>query len=371
MNIGVPKEIKEDENRVAMVPAGVDILVKKGHRVFVEKGAGVGSGISDDDFRKAGARILEKHSEVFEAAEFIIKVKEPLAQEYDLIRASQVVFTFFHFAASEALTRAMLNRKCVCIAYETVEASNGSLPLLVPMSEVAGRMSIQEGAKYLEKVEGGRGVLLSGVPGVAPANVVIIGGGVVGSNAARIAAGLGAQVSILDINLERLRYLSDIMPPNVITLYSNAYNIQEAIKKADLVVGAVLVAGAKAPILIPADYLRMMKEGAVVVDVAIDQGGCVETSHPTTHRKPIFIIDGVVHYCVANIPGAVANTSTYALTNATFPYVLEIANKGWESAAIERNDIRKGVNMVRGKITNENVAKTFDLPYITLERILK
>lgn len=371
MKIGIPKEIKQDEYRVAIVPAGVDALTKHGHQIFIEKCAGIGSGISDEDYKAAGARIIDSREEIFDIADMIVKVKEPLREEYPLIKKNQIVFTYLHFAASKELIEAMLSRNCVCIAYETIERDDGSLPLLIPMSEVAGRMSIQEGAKFLEKPMEGRGILLGGVPGVAPANVIIIGGGIVGTNAARVAAGLGAHVTILDINLDRLRYLADIMPSNVTTLYSNAYNIQEMLKQADLVIGAVLISGAKAPILIPRNYLKIMKHGAVIVDVAIDQGGCAETSKPTTHSKPIFIVDGVVHYCVANMPGAVGNTSTYALTNATLSYTLEIANKGWQKSAKENSSIMRGINTVYNEITHSRVAESFGLSYTPIEKFLK
>ncbi|OHB74213.1 MAG: alanine dehydrogenase [Planctomycetes bacterium RBG_16_59_8] len=356
MKIGVPKEIKPDEYRVAIVPAGVHELVRNNHKVFIEKQAGVGSGIGDQAFEEAGATIVRTREEVFAQCEMIIKVKEPMPEEYKLIDRRHILFTYLHLAAMKELTQAMAESEAVCIAYETIERPDGSLPLLTPMSEVAGRMAVQEGAKYLEKPMEGRGILLGGVPGVPPASVVILGGGIVGSNAAHMAAGLGSRVWILDINLDRLRYLSDIMPPNVVTLYSNAFNIQERLREADLVIGAVLISGAKAPTLIPRSYLSLMKQGAVIVDVAVDQGGCVETTRPTTHGKPTFIVDNVVHYCVANMPGAVGNTSTYALTNATLPYAVEIANKGWKRAAKENRSIARGLNVVQGKITYQGVA---------------
>ncbi len=363
MIVGVPKEIKPDENRVAMVPSGVHALVERGHTVLVETNAGVGSGYSDADYRAVGAEIVTTAAEVYAHADMIVKVKEPIEPEYDLIREGQVVFTFFHFAASRALTEAVMRTKCIAIAYETVQKADGSLPLLIPMSEIAGRMAPQEGAKYLEKPMGGRGVLLGGVPGTLPANVLILGGGEVGTHAAKIAAGFGARVTILDINLYRLRYLDDIMPRNVVTQMSNHQNILEGIRQADLVIGAVLIPGAKAPYLITREMLREMKPGAVIVDVSVDQGGCVETSRPTTHHDPVFVVDGVVHYGVANMPGAVPYTSTIALTNATLPYVLELADKGYERAIRENPELRKGLNMYYGVITYKAVADAFDLPY--------
>ena len=370
MIIGVPKEIKANENRVALVPAGVEMLVSNHHKVLVERNAGLGSGFTDEQYKHAGAEIVEKPEEIFERADMIIKVKEPLPQEYPLIRENQIVFTYFHFAASRSLTEAIIQSRCIAIAYETVEAPDGSLPLLIPMSEVAGRMSIQEGARYLEKLHGGIGVLLGGVPGVEPAKVVILGGGHVGTNAAKIAAGLGAQVSILDINLERLRYLDDVMPKNVITVMSNPENIRKAIQQADLVIGAVLIPGAKAPRLITRDMLKLMKKGSVIVDVAVDQGGCVETIRPTTHENPVYEIDGVVHYGVANMPGAVPKTSTIALTNATLPYAMLIANSGYPDCFTKYPDIAKGANVVRGHITYKNVAEAFNLPYKPLKEVL-
>lgn len=362
MRIGVPKEIKPDEYRVAIVPGGVELLVAAGHTVFIETGAGIGSGIHDEEFAAHGATILPDLRSVYEQADMILKVKEPLAEEYPLIRERHVIFTYFHFAASEDLTRAMMNSGATCIAYETIERADGSLPLLVPMSEVAGRMAIQEGAKYLERPMMGRGILLGGVPGVPPAVVVIIGAGVVGSNAARVAAGLGARVFLLDINVDRLRYLADVMPSNVVTIYSNPYNVRELMAQADLVVGAVLIPGARTPKLIPRALLERMKPGAVLVDVAIDQGGCADTSRPTTHSNPTYIVDNVVHYCVTNIPGAVGTTSTYALTNVTLPYALRIANLGWRRAAHEDPAIRRGVNITGGRVTHPAVAQAHGLP---------
>lgn len=370
MKIGIPREIKADEYRVAIVPAGVDALVRAGHSVLIEKGAGDGSAIDDSAYQAAGARMASSREEVFTASEMILKVKEPLEEEFKLLTERHIVFTYFHFASSRTLTDAMIRTGAVCIAYETVEAEDRSLPLLIPMSEVAGRMAIQEGAKFLEKPMEGRGILLAGVPGVAPATVVIIGGGIVGANAARIAAGLGATTYILDINLARLRYLSEIMPPNVITLMSNPFNIAECLTKADLVVGAVLIPGAMAPKLIRRTDLNRMKRRAVLVDVAIDQGGCAETSRPTTHSKPIYLEEDIVHYCVANIPGAVGTTSTYALTNVTLPYALEIANRGWARAARENGAIRRGLNVAQGMVCYRGVADAFGMPHAPVEKLL-
>lgn len=363
MKIGLPKEIKASENRVALTPSGVQALSNHGHEVYVQSTAGEGTGFSDDQYVEAGAKILPTIEEVYATGEMIIKVKEPIEPEYALVRKDQVLYTYFHFASHRPLTEAMINSGAVCIAYETVQEPDRSLPLLIPMSEVAGRMSIQEGAKYLEKPMGGRGILLGGVPGVLPAQVVILGGGIVGTNAAKMAAGLGAEVIILDINLDRLRYLDDVMPANVSTMYSNAYNIKKLSMSADLIVGAVLIPGAKAPKLITRDMLQDMKNGAVLVDVAVDQGGCIETCRPTTHDDPTYVIDGVVHYCVANMPGAVPYTSTIALTNATLPYAIQLANKGWEQACNENEDLKKGLNVVDGKIVYKAVADAFDMPY--------
>ncbi len=369
MIIGVPKEIKNNENRVAVTPAGVSEFVKHGHTVYVQSTAGNGSGFSDEEYKNAGAQILPTIEEVYGIAEMIVKVKEPIEQEYSLIKENQLLFTYFHFASYEPLTHAMIKSNAVCLAYETVERDR-SLPLLVPMSEVAGRMSIQEGAKYLEKPMGGRGVLLGGVPGVKPANVIVLGGGIVGTQAAKMAAGLGANVTIMDVNLNRLRQLDDIMPPNVNTQYSNEYNIREAIKTADLVIGGVLIPGAKAPKLITRDMLPTMRKGAVIVDVAIDQGGCFETSKPTTHAEPVYEVDGVMHYCVANMPGAVPYTSTLALTNATLPYAIQLANKGWKKACSDNNDLRLGLNVVNGKVVYQGVSEAFNLPYTPVEEVL-
>ena len=370
MLIGVPKEIKANENRVALQPVGAELLIQHGHKVIVEKGAGVGSGFADDLYVKAGAQILSTPAEIFSKADMIIKVKEPLPQEYPFIRKGQILFTYFHFAAAEELTRAMMKSGAVCIAYETIEKADRSLPLLVPMSEVAGRMATQEGAKYLERTHGGRGLLLGGVPGVAPGEVVVLGGGVVGINAAKMAAGLGAHVTILDIDLDRLRYLDDVMAANVDTLMSNPENIRQMIAKADLLIGAVLIPGTKAPRLVTREMLKLMKPGSVIVDVAVDQGGCIETCKPTTHAEPTFFVEGVLHYCVADMPGAVPYTSTIALTNATLPYAVEIADKGYLRAAKENGEILLGVNVIDGKITYKGVSDAFGLPYTSAKQVL-
>ncbi|HYG38037.1 MAG TPA: alanine dehydrogenase [Cytophagales bacterium] len=364
MIIGVPKEIKNNENRVALTPAGVAEMVKRNHNVYLQTTAGEGSGFSDEMYKTAGATILPHIEDVYKKAEMIMKVKEPIESEYKHIKKDQLVFTYFHFASYKPLTHAMIESQSICLAYETVEKPDRSLPLLIPMSEVAGRMAIQQGAKYLEKPMKGRGVLLGGVAGVKPAKVVILGGGVVGTQAAKMAAGLGARVTIMDISLPRLRFLEDIMPANVITVVSNHYNIMEEIKHADLVIGAVLIPGAKAPHLITRDMLKIMKPGAVIVDVAVDQGGCIETCKPTTHEDPIFIVEDVVHYCVANMPGAVPYTSTLALTNATLPYAIELANKGWQKACKENNDLKNGLNIVKGDVVYKGVAESFNLKYV-------
>jgi alanine dehydrogenase len=363
MIVGVPKEIKDNENRVSLTPAGAYALVKRGHTVYVEHTAGVNSGFDDASYLEAGAQILPTAAEVFGKSEMIIKVKEPIAPEYKLIRPGQLVFTYFHFASDRELTDAMLQSGGVCLAYETVELSDHSLPLLIPMSEVAGRMSVQEGARFLEMPQGGKGKLLGGVPGVKPAKVLVLGGGIVGTAAARTAAGFGADVIIADISLPRLRYLHDIMPANVRTLVSTAYSIRAELPTVDLVIGAVLVPGAKTPRLITRDMLQLMKPGTVMVDVAIDQGGCFETSHATTHSEPIYSIDGIVHYCVANIPGAVPQTSTVALANATLPYALHLADKGWKEACQNDPALALGLNIVEGKITYKAVADAWGLPY--------
>lgn len=370
MIIGLPKEIKNNENRVALTPAGVAELRKNKHEVYVQKSAGEGSGFSDEEYTAAGATLLDTIEEVYAIAEMIVKVKEPIEQEYALIKENQLLFTYFHFASYEPLTKAMIARKAVCLAYETVEKNDRSLPLLVPMSEVAGRMAVQEGAKYLEKPLKGRGILLGGVPGVKPANVLILGGGIVGTNAAKMAAGLGANVTIMDISLPRLRYLDEIMPANVQTVMSNDYNIREAIKTSDLIVGAVLIPGAKAPHLITRDMLKTMRPGTVLVDVAVDQGGCIETCTPTTHENPTFIIDEVIHYCVANMPGAVPYTSTLALTNATLPYVMQLANKGWKKACQDNNELKLGLNVINGEVVYKGVADAFGLPLVEVEKYL-
>jgi alanine dehydrogenase len=369
MIIGVPKEIKNNENRVAVTPAGVAEFKKQGHTVYIQASAGENSGFSDTAYTEAGAQLLPTIEAIYDIAEMIIKVKEPIASEYPLIKKDQLLFTYFHFASSEPLTHSMLERGAICLAYETVEKLDRSLPLLVPMSEVAGRMSIQEGAKYLEKPMKGKGILLGGVPGVTPAKVVVLGGGIVGTQAAKMAAGFGARVTIMDVSLARLRYLSDVMPANVTTLISNHYNIREAIADADLVIGAVLIPGAKAPHLITRDMLKLMSPGTVVVDVAVDQGGCIETCTPTTHENPTFIIDDIVHYCVANMPGAVPYTSTLALTNATLPYALQLANKGWQKACKENEELKKGLNVAQGKVVYRGVADAWGLPFNEVESV--
>ncbi|MCX2718228.1 alanine dehydrogenase [Lentiprolixibacter aurantiacus] len=359
MIVGIPKETKNNESRVGMTPAGVLELTHKGHTVYVQSGAGIGSGFTNDVYEKYGAEILDTIEEVYARSEMIVKVKEPTPPEYPLIREGQVVFTYFHFASSEKLTRAMIDSKAICIAYETVEDTDGTLPLLTPMSEVAGRMAIQQGAKYLEKPVKGKGVLLGGVPGVPPGRVLVLGAGTVGIQAAKMAAGLGAHVTILDVDMKRLRYVNDIMPPHVMTQYSSEYNIRKHVRTHDLIVGGVLIKGAKAPKLITRDMLKTMHPGAVIVDVAVDQGGCVETSKPTTHEDPIFIIDDVVHYCVANMPGAVPYTSTLALTNVTLPYVLSLAEKGWEEACSDDMTLQKGLNIVNGEIVYDGLKSVF------------
>jgi alanine dehydrogenase len=370
MIVGVPKEIKNNEYRVALVPSGVEALVEDGHTVLVETGAGLGTQIEDSEYREAGAVIVRSDREVFAQADMIMKVKEPMEPEYEMLRPGQIIFTYFHFAANEELTKAMVKSKAVCVAYETIQLPDKSLPLLTPMSEVAGRMAVQEGAKYLERPMEGRGILLAGVPGVPPATVVILGGGVVGANAAKIAAGFGASVYLLDVNLERLRYLDDIMPANVTTIYSNRLNIRNLLPSADLVIGGVLRRGAKAPVLVTQEMLKTMKRGAVVVDVAVDQGGCFETTRPTTHSQPTYIVEGVVHYCVANMPGAVAGTSTYALTNETLRYARLLASKGWKQAMRESQPLLLGLNVADGKVTFKDVAEQFGYDYTPAERLL-
>jgi alanine dehydrogenase len=371
MIIGVPKEIKNNENRVALTPAGVMEFRNYNHKVYIQATAGEGSGYSDEEYLHAGAEILPTIEDVYAAADMIIKVKEPIAPEYRLIREGQLLFTYFHFASSRELTMAMIETKSICLAYETVERADRSLPLLIPMSEVAGRMSVQEGAKYLEKPLKGRGILLGGVPGVKPANVLVLGGGVVGTQAAKMAAGLGAHVTILDVNLQRLRYLADVMPANVTTQMSNDYTIRQLVQDSDLIIGGVLIPGAKAPHLITRDMLKTMRPGTVLVDVAVDQGGCIETCEPTTHENPTYIIDDIVHYCVANMPGAVPYTSTIALTNATLPYALQLANKGWRQACQDNPELRLGLNVVNGDVVYEGVSRAFGLPFIPAEHVLR
>ena len=370
MIIGILKEIKTEENRVSMTPAGVEVMIQNGHTLLVEKDGGKGSGFEDEDYKKAGAEIVATPQEIFERTEMVMHVKEPLPAEYGLIREDQIVFTYLHLAAAEELTHALIKSKSINIAYETIQKADGSLPLLTPMSEVAGRMATQQGAKYLEMAQGGHGVLLGGVPGVDPGTVVVIGGGVVGVNAAKMACGLGAKVYILDMNLDRLRYLSDVMPANCIPLMASPATTRKLVKEADVVIGAVLVAGAKAPKLVTREMLKTMQKGSVLVDVAIDQGGCFETSRATTHSDPIFEVEGIVHYCVANMPGAVAKTSTIALTNATLPYAVQIANKGWQGAMRENPEIKLGANVMKGKVTYQAVAETFGLEYTPIDTLL-
>ena len=363
MIVGVCTETKTHEYRVGMVPAGVAALVAGGHTVLVEMQAGVGSGVHDNEYREAGARIVETREEVFGEADLIVKIQEPLPEEWRLIKPGQVIFTYLHLAADRALTEALLESKCVAIAYETITDRAGRLPLLTPMSEIGGRMSIQEAAKYLEKPMMGRGILLGGIPGVEPAEVLVLGGGTVGTSAAKMAAGLGAQVFILDINLDRLRYLDDVMPANVQTLFSDSIRVRERLKTADVVIGAVLVRGARCPILIPGEHLSLMKPGSVIVDVGVDQGGCVETIRPTTHADPVYIVEGVLHYGVANMPGAVGRTSTFGLTNATLPYLLNLANRGYQQASAADPGLAEGINCEFGKLTNEAVAEAFGMSY--------
>lgn len=370
MIIGVPKEIKTLENRVSLQPGGVLQLKNKGHEVLIEKGAGLGSGFTDEMYEKSGATIVDDVEEVWKRAEMIMKVKEPIKEEYPRMREGQIIFTYFHFAASRELTEAVQESKCIAIAYETVEKSDGSLPLLVPMSEVAGRMAAQEGAKYLEKTFGGRGVLMGGIPGVRPANVIVLGGGIVGVNAARIAAGMGANTTILDINTNRLRYLDEILPKNIDTQFSTEGAIRNLLPTTDLIIGAVLIPGAKAPSLISRDMLKLMRPGTVMVDVAIDQGGCFETSKATTHDDPIYEVDDVVHYCVANMPGAVPYTSTMGLTNVTLPYAAQIASKGWKKALDDDPELKMGLNIADGKIVYKYVADAFDMEYTPVEEVM-
>jgi len=370
MIIGVPKEIKTLENRVALLPGGVTELTRNGHEVLVEKSAGLGSGFRDELYKDAGARIIDDVDELWKRSEMIMKVKEPIEVEYDRIQENQIIFTYFHFAASQELTEAIVESNCIAIAYETVEKANGSLPLLIPMSEVAGRMATQEGAKYLEKTYGGRGTLLGGIPGVLPANVLVLGGGMVGVNAAKIAAGMGATTTIMDISLDKLRYLEDVMPRNVNTMFSSEANIHRMLPHVDMIIGAVLKHGAKAPHLISRDMLSEMVPGTVLVDVAIDQGGCFETSKPTTHDDPIYQVDDIVHYCVANMPGAVPQTSTLGLTNVTLPYAIQLADKGWKKALKENDELKMGLNISEGKITYPYVAEAFDMDWIPADKAL-
>jgi len=370
MQVGILKEIKIKENRVAMTPAGVEQMIEHGHTVGVETTAGEGSGFSDRQYEKAGAKIVGTAQEIYTQSDMVMKVKEPLPVEYRLIRSGQILFTYFHFAACEELTKAVMESGCIAVAYETVEKANGTLPLLTPMSEVAGRMAIHEGSKYLEKTYGGKGVLLGGVPGVEPGTIIVIGGGIVGINAAKMACGMGAKVYLLDTNLERLRYLSDVMPKNCFPLMYSPATLRRLLPEADLVVGAVLIPGAAAPKLITRDMLKHMRKGSVIVDVAIDQGGCVETAKATTHDDPIYEVDGIIHYCVANMPGAVSMTSTLALTNATLPYAIELANKGHKTAAQENPELAKGINIIAGKVTYKGVAEAFNLEYVPLSSML-
>lgn len=370
MIIGVPKEIKTLENRVSLLPGGVTQLTRRDHQVLIEKDAGMGTGFSDDLYEEEGAEIVDNVEEIWERADMIMKVKEPIKEEYNLIREDQIVFTYFHFAASRELTEAIQDSGCIAIAYETVEKRDGSLPLLTPMSEVAGRMATQEGAKFLERASGGKGVLLGGIPGVPPANVLVIGGGIVGVNSAKIAAGMGANTSIMDIDMDRLRYLDDVMAYNVNTMFSSEANIKKMLPKVDLVIGAVLKHGAKAPKLVTRDMLKDMVPGTVMVDVAIDQGGCFETSRPTTHEDPVYEVDGIVHYCVTNMPGAVPHTSTIGLTNMTLPYAIQIADKGWEEACRQNEDLKHGLNIVQGEITYPYVAEAFDMSWSDVEDVL-
>ncbi|WP_138429381.1 alanine dehydrogenase [Fodinibius saliphilus] len=369
MIIGVPKEIKTHENRVALLPGGVLKMKRNGHDVLIEKGAGIGSGFSDEKYTEAGATIVDDVDKLWEKSEMIMKVKEPIEVEYDRMQEGQIIFTYFHFAASRELTEAVIDSKCIAIAYETVEKADGSLPLLIPMSEVAGRMASQEGAKYLEKAQGGRGVLLGGIPGVKPANVMVIGGGIVGVNAAKIAAGMGANTTIMDIDMPRLRYLDDVMPSNIDTMFSSEANIKKLLPDVDMIIGAVLKPGAKAPHLVTREMLGDMKKGAVLVDVAIDQGGCFETSKPTTHDNPIYDVDGIVHYCVTNMPGAVPFTSTLGLTNVTLPYAVDIANKGWKKALDNDEELKKGLNIVNGDVVYKDVADAFDMDFTSIDSV--
>lgn len=370
MIIGVPREMKNHENRVGLTPAGTHELVKRGHQVLIETHAGAASGFRNDDYEDAGAEIISTEDEIWGRAEMIIKVKEPEEHEYKMARKNQLIFSFFHFASNKKLTFAMMDSGAICLAYETVEATDKSLPILVPMSEVAGRMAIQQGARYLEKPVMGRGILLGGVPGVTPGKVLIIGAGVVGVQAAKMASGLGAHVTIIDTNIQRLRYVNDILPPHVVTMYSSEYNIRKLVANHDLIVGAVLIPGGKSPMVITRDMLKLMRPGTVLVDVSVDQGGCIETCKPTTHENPTYIVDGILHYCVTNMPGAVPYTSTIALTNSTFPYVLELADKGWKKACLDNYELLKGLNIIKGEVVYRGVAEAFDLHYKAVHHFL-
>ncbi|MDY6855030.1 MAG: alanine dehydrogenase [Thermodesulfobacteriota bacterium] len=370
MIVGVMKETMAEEHRVSMTPAGVEVMVQNGHTVLIEKGAGKGSGFTDKDYIKAEGNIIDKAENIYAHSDMVLHVKEPQPHEYKYLRKNQIVFAFLHLAANLDLTQALIKSQSVCIAYETIQKEDASLPLLIPMSEIAGRMAIQEGAKYLEMTYGGRGVLISGVPGVHPATVVIIGGGVAGTNAVKMACGMGAKVYLLEISLNRLRYLSDIVPKNCFLLMSNPATIRHCIKEADLVVGAVLIPGAKAPRLVTRQMLKTMRKGAVMVDIAVDQGGCFETTRPTTHLDPIYVVDGVIHYCVTNMPGAVPRTSTLALTNATLPYIVEIANKGWKDAIKDNSQIKQGINVVRGRVTCKGVSDAFGLDFVPIDSLI-
>ncbi len=370
MIIGVPREMKNHENRVGLTPAGTHELVKRGHQVLIETHSGAASGFRNDDYEDAGAEIISTEDEIWGRADMIIKVKEPEEHEYKMARKNQLIFSFFHFASNKKLTYAMMDSGAICLAYETVEATDKSLPILVPMSEVAGRMAIQQGARYLEKPVMGRGILLGGVPGVTPGKVLIIGAGVVGVQAAKMASGLGAHVTIIDTNIQRLRYVNDILPPHVVTMYSSEYNIRKLVANHDLIVGAVLIPGGKSPMVITRDMLKLMRPGTVLVDVSVDQGGCIETCKPTTHENPTYIVDGILHYCVTNMPGAVPYTSTIALTNSTFPYVLELADKGWKKACLDNYELLKGLNIIKGEVVYRGVAEAFDLHYKAVHHFL-
>jgi alanine dehydrogenase len=370
MVIGVPREMKNSENRVGLTPSGTHELVKRGHQVIIETHAGAASGFRNDDYEDAGAEIILTRDEIWGRAEMIIKVKEPEDLEYKMARKGQLIFSFFHFASDRKLTHAMMDSGAVCLAYETVETTNKVLPILVPMSEVAGRMAIQQGARYLEKPVMGRGILLGGVPGVTPGKVLIIGAGIVGVQAAKMASGLGAHVTILDTNIQRLRYINDVLPPHVVTMYSSEYNIRQLVGTHDLIVGAVLIPGEKSPKVITRDMLKLMRPGTVIVDVSVDQGGCIETCKPTTHENPTYIVDGILHYCVSNMPGAVPYTSTIALTNATFPYILELADKGWKKACLDNYELLKGLNIINGEVVYRGVATAFDLHYKAVHHFL-